>query len=117
MLSPFLLRVHSVFQTEVDFEDHDLVYNLTGLRAFTEYVIALRFRTSESRFWSNWSKEKTGMTMEEGKLLSTIPRLLILVQGFLGPCILTHAMLGIHLGKPGPRVSAGPFSISTDGIH
>ncbi|XP_005065594.2 LOW QUALITY PROTEIN: interleukin-31 receptor subunit alpha [Mesocricetus auratus] len=57
--------VNSTHWTEVDFEDHDLVYNLTGLQAFTEYVIALRFRTSESRFWSNWSKEKTGMTMEE----------------------------------------------------
>ncbi|CAH6787651.1 interleukin-31 receptor subunit alpha [Phodopus roborovskii] len=57
--------VNSTHWTEVSFEDHDLVYNLTGLQAFTEYVIALRFRTSESRFRSNWSKEETGVTMEE----------------------------------------------------
>lgn len=84
MLSPFLLSVRSVFQKEVSFEDHNKVYNLTGLQVFTEYVIALRFRTSESRFWSNWSEEKTGVTMEEGKPLSALPRLLILALVLLG---------------------------------
>ncbi|XP_052598777.1 interleukin-31 receptor subunit alpha isoform X2 [Peromyscus californicus insignis] len=64
--------VNSTHWMEVSFEDHDLVYknhnlvyNLTGLQAFTEYVIALRFRINESRFWSHWSKEETGVTMEE----------------------------------------------------
>ncbi|XP_042117494.2 interleukin-31 receptor subunit alpha [Peromyscus maniculatus bairdii] len=64
--------VNSTHWTEVHFEDHDLVYknhnlvyNLMGLQAFTEYVIALRFRVKESRFWSHWSKEETGVTTEE----------------------------------------------------
>ena len=78
MLSLFLLSLHSVFQKEVSFEDYNKVYNLTGLQVFTEYVIALRFKTNESRLWSNWSQEKNGVTMEEGKPLSASPRLLIL---------------------------------------
>lgn len=57
--------VNSTHWKEVSFEDHNKVYNLTGLQVFTEYVIALRFRINESRFWSNWSEEKTGVTMEE----------------------------------------------------
>uniref|UniRef100_A0A452TW16 Interleukin-31 receptor subunit alpha n=1 Tax=Ursus maritimus TaxID=29073 RepID=A0A452TW16_URSMA len=40
-------------------------YNLTGLRAFTEYVIALRCAPAESMFWSGWSQEKVGTTEEE----------------------------------------------------
>lgn len=79
MLSPFLLRVHSVLQTEVNFENCKQVCNLTGLQAFTEYVLALRFRFNDSRYWSKWSKEETRVTMEEGKPLSSIPHLLILV--------------------------------------
>uniref|UniRef100_A0A8C5NZ02 Interleukin-31 receptor subunit alpha n=1 Tax=Jaculus jaculus TaxID=51337 RepID=A0A8C5NZ02_JACJA len=50
---------------EVNFQSAGFAYNLTGLRAFTEYVLALRCRTIESSFWSNWSEEKTGMTEEE----------------------------------------------------
>ncbi|KAH0502647.1 Interleukin-31 receptor subunit alpha [Microtus ochrogaster] len=65
--------VNSAHWKEVSFEDYNKVYNLTGLQVFTEYVIALRFRTNESRFWSNWSQEKNGVTMEEGKPLSAIP--------------------------------------------
>ncbi|XP_075832174.1 interleukin-31 receptor subunit alpha [Microtus pennsylvanicus] len=57
--------VNSTHWKEVSFEDHNKVYNLTGLQVFTEYVIALRFKTNESRFWSNWSQEKNGVTMEE----------------------------------------------------
>ncbi|CAO2592604.1 Interleukin-31 receptor subunit alpha [Lemmus lemmus] len=57
--------VNSTHWKEVSFEDHNKVYNLTGLQVFTEYVIALRFKTNESRFWSSWSKEETGVTMEE----------------------------------------------------
>ncbi|KAK7824077.1 hypothetical protein U0070_019763 [Myodes glareolus] len=37
--------VNSTHWKEVSFEDHNKVYNLTGLQIFTEYVIALRFRT------------------------------------------------------------------------
>ncbi|XP_031216248.1 interleukin-31 receptor subunit alpha isoform X2 [Mastomys coucha] len=57
--------VNSSHWTEVNFEDCERVCNLTGLQAFTEYVLALRFRLSDSRYWSKWSKEETGITMEE----------------------------------------------------
>ena len=43
-------------------------FNLTGLQAFTEYVIALRCVAEGSRFWSDWSLEKMGITEEEGEL-------------------------------------------------
>ncbi|XP_045695841.1 interleukin-31 receptor subunit alpha [Phyllostomus hastatus] len=53
--------------TEVSFEEVDggHGYNLTGLRAFTRYIVALRCVASESRFWSGWSQEVTGTTEEE----------------------------------------------------
>ena len=44
-------------------------YNLTELQAFTEYVVALQCVAHKSRFWSGWSQEKMGITMEEGKLV------------------------------------------------
>lgn len=58
---------------EVNFTEEDInrdeTYNLTGLLAFTEYVVALRCVGEESMFWSGWSQEKMGTTEEEGKLL------------------------------------------------
>ncbi|ELK12196.1 Interleukin-31 receptor A [Pteropus alecto] len=48
--------------------DRDETYNLTGLQAFTEYVIVLQCAAEDSRFWSGWSQEKMGTTEEEGKL-------------------------------------------------
>ncbi|XP_038959084.1 interleukin-31 receptor subunit alpha isoform X1 [Rattus norvegicus] len=57
--------VNSSHWTEVNLEDCERVFNLTGLQAFTQYVLALRFRFSDSRYWSKWSKEETRMTMEE----------------------------------------------------
>ncbi|VCW76214.1 unnamed protein product, partial [Gulo gulo] len=45
--------------------DRDETYNLTGLQAFTEYVVALRCAPAESMFWSAWSQEKVGTTEEE----------------------------------------------------
>ncbi|XP_012577324.1 PREDICTED: interleukin-31 receptor subunit alpha isoform X2 [Condylura cristata] len=40
-------------------------YNLTGLQAFTEYVVALQCVAEKSVFWSGWSQEKMGTTKEE----------------------------------------------------
>ncbi|GAB1298551.1 Interleukin-31 receptor subunit alpha [Apodemus speciosus] len=57
--------VNSSHWTKVNFEDCGPAYNLTGLQAFTEYVLALRFRFKDSKYWSKWSKEETRMTMEE----------------------------------------------------
>ncbi|XP_021064198.1 interleukin-31 receptor subunit alpha isoform X2 [Mus pahari] len=57
--------VNSSRWTEVNFENCKWVCNLTGLQAFTEHVLALRFKFSDSRYWSKWSKEETGITMEE----------------------------------------------------
>lgn len=54
-------------------KDTNQTYNLMGLQAFTEYVVALRCAVKESKFWSDWSREKMGMTEEEGKLLPAIP--------------------------------------------
>ena len=68
--------------------DRDETYNLTGLQAFTEYVIALRCATKESMFWSGWSQEKMGTTEEEGKLV---------------PCNSFSACSGIRW--PGPSLS------------
>ncbi|GAB5566881.1 interleukin-6 receptor subunit beta isoform X1 [Prionailurus iriomotensis] len=68
----YILRfktVNSAYWMEVNFTkedtDRDETYNLTGLQAFTEYVIALRCATKESMFWSGWSQEKMGTTEEE----------------------------------------------------
>ncbi|KAM6156515.1 interleukin-31 receptor subunit alpha [Erethizon dorsatum] len=63
----YILRFKTVNSThwmEVNFSDVK-TYNLTGLQASTEYVIALHRRTNLSRIWSDWSQEKTGMTEEE----------------------------------------------------
>ncbi|XP_077629122.1 interleukin-31 receptor subunit alpha [Crocuta crocuta] len=61
--------VNSAYWMEVNFTkediDRDETYNLTGLQAFTVYVIALRCTTKESMFWSAWSQEKMGTTEEE----------------------------------------------------
>ncbi|XP_029797067.1 interleukin-31 receptor subunit alpha [Suricata suricatta] len=61
--------VNSAYCKEVNFTkedtDRDETYNLTGLQAFTEYVVALRCATKESMFWSGWSQEKMGTTEEE----------------------------------------------------
>ncbi|XP_046528279.1 interleukin-31 receptor subunit alpha isoform X1 [Equus quagga] len=57
---------------EVNFKEGsngDTTYNLTGLQAFTEYVVALQCVAEESVFWSGWSQEKMGTTEEEGKLV------------------------------------------------
>ncbi|XP_036166016.1 interleukin-31 receptor subunit alpha [Myotis myotis] len=43
-------------------------YNLTGLRAFTEYKVALRCVAQESAFWSGWSPVHSGTTEEEAPL-------------------------------------------------
>ncbi|XP_015418099.1 PREDICTED: interleukin-31 receptor subunit alpha [Myotis davidii] len=43
-------------------------YNLTGLRAFTEYEVALRCVAQESAFWSGWSRVHSGTTEEEAPL-------------------------------------------------
>ncbi|XP_026241748.2 interleukin-31 receptor subunit alpha [Urocitellus parryii] len=72
----YMLRYRTINSThwvEVDFQSDDLVYNLTGLQAFTEYIIAMRCMVKGSYFWSDWSQEKRGLTEEEGKLLSVIP--------------------------------------------
>ena len=47
-------------------------YNLTGLQAFTEYVVTLQCVVNKSRFWSGWSQEKRGITVEEGKLVPCV---------------------------------------------
>ncbi|XP_029422925.1 interleukin-31 receptor subunit alpha [Nannospalax galili] len=57
--------VNSTHWMEVGFGSYDHIYNLTGLQAFMEYAVVLRYRTNESSIWSNWSKEKMGMTEEE----------------------------------------------------
>uniref|UniRef100_A0A7N5KL01 Interleukin 31 receptor A n=1 Tax=Ailuropoda melanoleuca TaxID=9646 RepID=A0A7N5KL01_AILME len=61
--------VNSAHWMEVNFTkediDRDETYNLTGLQAFTEYVVALRCAPAESMFWSGWSQEKVGTTEEE----------------------------------------------------
>ncbi|XP_032259447.1 interleukin-31 receptor subunit alpha [Phoca vitulina] len=61
--------VNSAHWMEVNFTkediDRDETYNLTGLQAFTEYVVALRCAPAESIFWSGWSQEKVGTTEEE----------------------------------------------------
>lgn len=58
---------------EVNFTKGDIsenqTYNLTGLQAFTEYVVALRCAAETSKLWSGWSQGKTGTTKEEGKLV------------------------------------------------
>ncbi|XP_012873958.1 PREDICTED: interleukin-31 receptor subunit alpha [Dipodomys ordii] len=64
----YMLRYRTINSThwvEIKFESNYPAYNLTDLQAFTEYVIALRFMTIDSRFWSDWSQEKVGMTEEE----------------------------------------------------
>ncbi|XP_054431342.1 interleukin-31 receptor subunit alpha [Pteronotus mesoamericanus] len=56
---------------EVSFEteaNRDHAFNLTGLQAFTEYVIALQCATNRSKFQSGWSPEQTGTTEEEAPL-------------------------------------------------
>uniref|UniRef100_I3M587 Interleukin-31 receptor subunit alpha n=1 Tax=Ictidomys tridecemlineatus TaxID=43179 RepID=I3M587_ICTTR len=64
----YMLRYRTINSThwvEVDFQSDDLVYNLTGLQAFTEYIIAMRCMVKGSYFWSDWSQEKMGLTEEE----------------------------------------------------
>nr|XP_012631126.1 interleukin-31 receptor subunit alpha isoform X3 [Microcebus murinus] len=68
----YTLRYRTVNSTrwmEVNFTDDcsntDQTYNLTGLQAFTEYVIALRCVAEESSFWSAWSQEEMGTSEEE----------------------------------------------------
>ncbi|XP_049625016.1 interleukin-31 receptor subunit alpha [Suncus etruscus] len=61
--------VNATFWTEVNFTKLDFEipdrHNLTGLQAFTEYVVALRWAVIESVFWSDWSPECQGTTEEE----------------------------------------------------
>ncbi|XP_065761584.1 interleukin-31 receptor subunit alpha [Muntiacus reevesi] len=61
--------VNSTHWMEVNFTkscvNEEAAYNLTGLQAFTEYVVALQCVAQKSRFWSGWSQEKMGITMEE----------------------------------------------------
>ncbi|XP_030653697.1 interleukin-31 receptor subunit alpha isoform X1 [Nomascus leucogenys] len=68
----YTLRFRTVNSTswmEVNFaknrKDENQTYNLTGLQAFTEYVVALQCAVKESKFWSDWSQEKMGTTEEE----------------------------------------------------
>uniref|UniRef100_H0WWN1 Interleukin-31 receptor subunit alpha n=1 Tax=Otolemur garnettii TaxID=30611 RepID=H0WWN1_OTOGA len=69
----YTLRFRTVNSTtwwmEVNFTEYHFNatqnYNLTGLQAFTEYVVALRCVTTESRLWSAWSQEEMGITEEE----------------------------------------------------
>ncbi|MBZ3884994.1 Interleukin-31 receptor subunit alpha [Sciurus carolinensis] len=65
--------VNSTHWVKVNFQSDDLVYNLKGLQAFTEYIVAMQCVVDGSYFWSDWSQEKMGITEEEGKLLSVIP--------------------------------------------
>ena len=73
MWSPILLKAVFVFQMEVNFTkscvNEEAAYNLTGLQAFTKYIVALQCAAHKSKFWSGWSQEKMGITMEEGKLV------------------------------------------------
>ncbi|XP_063114244.1 interleukin-31 receptor subunit alpha isoform X3 [Cavia porcellus] len=65
--SKYILRFKTINCThwmEVNFTAGN-IYNLTGLKASTEYGIALRCRDKLSRIWSDWSQEKTGMTEDE----------------------------------------------------
>ncbi|XP_004623278.1 interleukin-31 receptor subunit alpha [Octodon degus] len=74
----YILRFRTVNSTrwmEVNFSDVE-IYNLTGLQASTEYVLALRSRTNLSRIWSDWSQEKTGMTEDEVPHLLDLWRIL-----------------------------------------
>ncbi|XP_010851808.1 PREDICTED: interleukin-31 receptor subunit alpha isoform X4 [Bison bison bison] len=61
--------VNSTHWMEVNFtrsgKNEEEAYNLTGLQAFTEYVVALQCVVHKSRFWSGWSQEKMGVTVEE----------------------------------------------------
>ncbi|KAG8519799.1 Interleukin-31 receptor subunit alpha, partial [Galemys pyrenaicus] len=61
--------VNSTYWMKVNFQeesDEVQTYNLTGLQAFTEYVVALQCVAEKSMFWSDWSQEKMGITKEEG---------------------------------------------------
>ncbi|XP_015997801.2 interleukin-31 receptor subunit alpha isoform X3 [Rousettus aegyptiacus] len=70
----YILRFRTVNSTdwmEVNFTkdiNRDETYNLTGLQAFTEYVVVLQCAAEDSRFWSGWSQEKMGTTEEEAPL-------------------------------------------------
>ncbi|XP_053446403.1 interleukin-31 receptor subunit alpha isoform X2 [Nycticebus coucang] len=68
----YTLRFRTVNSTtwmEVNFTKYHYstieIYNLTGLQAFTEYVVALRCVAKESSLWSAWSQEEMGITEEE----------------------------------------------------
>lgn len=70
LVFPTRLRVLCALQMEVSFQkevDEGQAYNLTGLQAFTRYVVALRCAVPTSQFWSGWSQEVMGTTEEEGK--------------------------------------------------
>ncbi|XP_037385258.1 interleukin-31 receptor subunit alpha [Talpa occidentalis] len=72
---PYVLKYRLRFRTvnsthwmNVDFKEESgevAMYNLTGLQAFTEYVVALQCVAEKSMFWSDWSQEKMGTTKEE----------------------------------------------------
>ncbi|XP_047410646.1 interleukin-31 receptor subunit alpha [Sciurus carolinensis] len=57
--------VNSTHWVKVNFQSDDLVYNLKGLQAFTEYIVAMQCVVDGSYFWSDWSQEKMGITEEE----------------------------------------------------
>nr|XP_019598518.1 PREDICTED: interleukin-31 receptor subunit alpha [Rhinolophus sinicus] len=72
--------VNSARWMEVNFTKEDTnseqTYNLTGLQASTEYVVALQCAAKESQFWSGWSQEKMGTTEEEAPLTPDLWRVL-----------------------------------------
>ncbi|XP_058420050.1 interleukin-31 receptor subunit alpha [Diceros bicornis minor] len=67
----YMLRfrtVNSAHWMEINFKEYffgHATYNLMGLQAFTEYVVALQCVAEKSMFWSGWSQEKMGTTEEE----------------------------------------------------
>jgi len=43
-------------------------HNLTGLWDCTEYLVAIRCISVESKLWSEWCKEEAASTEEKGRL-------------------------------------------------
>lgn len=84
-------------------------YNLTGLRAFTEYEVALRCVAQESAFWSGWSRVHSGTTEEEGKRPDPLVPLCLLGAGGREPGNPSAGAgclgLSSQQGLPGHRLS------------
>lgn len=51
-------------------KEKEMSYNLSGLHAYTDYVVSLRcIGSSGQLWWSEWSGALTGRTAEQGKSL------------------------------------------------